>query len=253
LFERKFDFSRLATKTGLNKKIDFIIDNIIGKDTNSIHFYTKLDSYYDLMKIRKDYGKIYSIIDTAEINSNFHFIDFNFDSKLDCIYDRLNPADDNLQFIFLFINNNHRFEKLRIRGYFVTKYYTQNNKAVFETFSWACCEESFNHYSISELSNDKIIERTHILIPRKLFYRHLNGVNKIHTVKADNNLFAGSGINIPLKELSEPILISKGQRVKVLDSIDETNFSWELVEVDIKSRLSNAQITKIIGWIKVER
>lgn len=253
LFKKKFDFSLLATKTELNKKIDFVIDNIIGKDTNSIHFFTRLDSYNDLLKIRQDYEEIYSIIDTSEINRNLHFIDFNFDGKLDCIYDRLNPADDNLQFIFLFLNKNGEFDELSVPGFFITKYYKKDGNSIFETYRWACCEESFNHYSISELKNNKIIENLHYFILGQLFTSHLNNVNETVTVKTDKYVFSQCNDKSPLTELSNPIIVNKGQRLKVYDSIDETDYSWKLVAVDFKSKISDSQTTKILGWIKVER
>jgi hypothetical protein len=56
-----------------------------------------------------------------------------------------------------------------------------------------------------------------------------------------------------LTELSNPIIVNKGQRLKVYDSIDETDYSWKLVAVDFKSKISDSQTTKILGWIKVER
>ncbi len=252
IFENKFDFSSLAAKTDINTKIDFVIDNIISKDTTSIHFYTLLDSYYNLLRIRKDYKEIYSIIDTAEINRNLHFIDFNFDGKLDCVYDRLNFADDNLQFIFLFLNKNGQFNEMRISGFFITKYYEREGNSVFETFRWACCEEHFNHFNIFELNGDSLIEISAYIVPVNLRIR--NHFTKIGELNNSKEYYIYEDYNNPflLKEKNVPIQII-GENIKIFDSIEIGDISWKLIEGEINNSSLNSNRIKIIGWIKDEK
>lgn len=251
LYEKKFDFSKLATKTDINTKIDFVIDNIISKDTNSIHFYTQLDNYNDLIEIRKNYEVIYFIMDTSEIDRNLHFIDFNFDGELDCVYDRLNPADDNLQYIFLFLKKDGQYIETMIPGFFITKYYEKGGSSFFETYKWACCEEQFNYYCIYELKEDELIEKSTYLIPVNLRIRNL--FSQLDEFNKNNEYFIFEDYDHPnyLKIKNVPIQIISNN-IKVYDSFEVNNITWKLIEGEINNNTLSSNQNKIIGWIKDE-
>jgi hypothetical protein len=251
IFEKKFNFSKIATKTDINTKIDFVIENIISKDTNSIHFYTQLDSYHDLVKIRQNYQEIFLIMDTSEINRNLHFIDFNFDGELDCVYDRLNLADDNLQYIFLFLKKDGQYTKTIIPGFFITKYYEKEGSACFESYKWACCEEQFHYYCAYLLKGYELIEKNTYLIPVNLRIRNL--FNQIGELNKNKKYFIYEDYENPfyLKEKNVPIQII-GKNIKVFDSFEINNITWKLIEGEIYDSKLSSNRNKIIGWIKDE-
>jgi hypothetical protein len=129
----QFDFESIDEKTSIEKKVDFFIDQIVLRDTNSIFYFTRFDDYSQLKEARKNKENLYSKIDTAEINSNLHFIDLNQDSKLDCVYDRLDLSYD-FQRIEIFLDiESETVRSLMIPGFIITNY-SFDQKMIFETF-----------------------------------------------------------------------------------------------------------------------
>jgi hypothetical protein len=163
----QFDFESIDEKTSIEKKVDFFIDQIVLRDTNSIFYFTRFDDYSQLKEARKNKENLYSKIDTAEINSNLHFIDLNQDSKLDCVYDRLDLSYD-FQRIEIFLDiESETVRSLMIPGFIITNY-SFDQKMIFETFAWACCDESFRHHRQLEIDSGLNISETHYFIPRRL-------------------------------------------------------------------------------------
>lgn len=262
-YSNKYDFSKIATNVHVNVKIDFLVDEVIGKIPESIHFYTKLDDYKDLIEIKNNYDELYKYIDTSLLIRDLHFIDLDDDGDLDCIYDRLDYKDDNLQFINVYLNENGKYIDKKINGYYITNFLKLNDGFIIETFSWPCCDFPFHVYQINNFKNNELIENIVIYIPNKLYLQDERTVKSEFTKRLDLsiNLDCDNGEIDYLYQ--EPFYIKEDGDLKVLDVIEDKDKICYLICTEFNQMTSQGiknyigkpekenETHKLIGWVTI--
>lgn len=245
VYEAQFDFEPIAENVAIHEKVDFFLDNIVLRDTNSIFYFTGFDSYSELKAARAETKLLYSKIDTAEINSNLHFLDLNNDSKRDCVYDRLDLSFD-FQRIEIFLDiESDRSESLTIPGFIITNF-SFDQKMKFDTFSWSCCDETFRHYRQLTIDDKMNLTETHYHIPARLEKPDRISVSENFTISESRVLFERTNAPNPLIYLRKEIEFSSED---ALLKISDTN-EWELITGKFEIEKESENDNRIIGWIK---
>ena len=243
--QAQFDFESIAGKTSIDKKVDFYIDQIVLRDTNSIFYFTGFDDYSQLKVARRNKETLYSKIDTAEINSNLHFLDLNQDSKLDCVYDRLDLSYD-FQRIEIFLDiESDTVKSLMLPGFIITNY-SFDQKMSFETFAWACCDESFRHFRQVEIDNGLNKSETHYYIPRRLEQPEKSLYKQPILITKDQPIYQRTFDNESMSYLGQNIILSDNQSLLEINTQNE----WILVIGKFENKKLPDNDNRIVGWIK---
>lgn len=238
----QFDFASISRKTTIHQKIDFYLEKIVLRDTNSIFYFTGFDSYPQLQEARKNREKLYSKIDTAEINADLHFLDLNQDGKMDCVYDRLNLSYD-FQRIEIFMDiESKSMKSLVLPGFIITRY-SLDQQMKFETYAWACCDEPFSHYRQVEIDDDGHLSQKHYHIPRRLEQPACSLTKD--TFSTSNNVDVYENTNKPnfIRYLGQDIKFSNPEELTVLAYKNE----WALVIGQFEHKKLPNNDNRIIG------
>jgi hypothetical protein len=245
MVKAQFDFESISEKASIEKKVDFYIDQIVLRDTNSIYFFTGFDDYNQLKEARRDKETLYRKIDTAEINLNLHFLDLNQDSKLDCVYDRLDLSYD-FQRIEIFLDiESETISSLMIPGFIITDY-SFDQKMRFETFAWACCDESFRHYRQVEIDNGLNKSEIHYYIPRRLEQPEKSLNKQPFLSTKDKPIYQRTFDNESMSFLGQKIILPDNQSLLEINTQNE----WILVIGKFENKKLPDNDNRIVGWIK---
>ena len=245
MVKAQFEFESIAEKTSLAEKVDFYLDHIVLRDSNSIFYFTAFEDYNQLKEARRNIDLLYSKVDTSEINSNLHFLDLNEDSKLDCVYDRLDLSYD-FQRIEIFLDiESESVRSLMIPGFIITNY-SFDQKMNFETFAWACCDESFRHYRQVEIDNGLNMSETHYYIPRRLEQPEKSFNKQIFLSTNDKLIYQRTFDNEPMTYLGQKIILSDNESLLEINTKNE----WTLVIGKFENKKLPDNDNRIVGWIK---
>lgn len=241
----QFDFTSIAEKVSVHEKVDFFLDKVVLRDTNSIFYYTRFNSYSELQKARQQRSVLYTNIDTAEINANLHFLDLNQDGEMDCVYYRVNLSYD-FQSIEVFLTIKSKLSKsIRIPGFLIT-HFSFNGNMHFETYAWSCCDDPFRHYRTMIYDNEKLLEHVHYHIPRRMPKPKEHLDYRLVSIDKELTMYLSPESDWPVNNGYEEITLKASQQVLAIAYSSD----YLLVIGEYHQKEDPEVNNKMVGWIK---